>query len=233
MSAKKINLDLIHEHFEVVDGELWKIDSRIKRPLTSEKTFIDKADGKKDIYQVNRLIYAITNNVEEFDYLGSDDDGQQVPLPTDVISLLAHISKDKIWLSKTGTRGYTARLTDLDGVRLSKTFKVYNEACEWQRARTDEIWGDRLRKYNVYNRYFDELAINRQDNGTMPVSRARVTTSRVYWNDADELEMLKDLYRDEMPIDDIVIAINDAFDNNRKYGSIASKIFKLSKAGLL
>ncbi len=233
MRAKKIDLDLINEHFELVAGELWKINSRTKKPLIGEKTFIMSEDGTKDIYKVNRLIYAMTNNIEEFDYLGSNDDGDLVPLPVDVISLLANIDRDKIWLCKDGSRGYTARLTDLDGVRLSKTFNSYDESIEWQRERTEQIWGDRLRKYNVHKRYFDAVAINRQDNGTMPIHKSRATTSRVYWNNQDELEMLKDLYGDEMPIDDIVIAINDAFGNNRKYGSIQSKIQKLSKAGLL
>ncbi len=45
--------------------------------------------------------------------------------------------------------------------------------------------------------------------------------------------MLKEMYRDETPLDDIIVGLNDAFGNNRKYGSVQSKIHKLNVAGAM
>ena len=228
MRAKKIDLDLINEHFELVAGELWKINSRTKKPLIGEKTFIMSEDGTKDIYKVNRLIYAMTNNVEEFDYLGSDDDGDLVPLPVNIISLLAHVSNDKTWLHKSKTRGYTARLTDGDGVRLSKTFESYSDALKWQRKQVDIIWGSELRKYNVYNRYFDAEPTERYDDTPMPRSSKLFPSNRKYWSD-DETNMLRKLYTSGSPLVEITNELNSEFDTDRKIGGIQSKVFKLNR----
>jgi len=234
MRAKKIDLDLMKENFEVIDGELWRIDSRVNKPLDANgKTFIFRADGSKDVYRTSRITYAMINNVSEFEYLGLNDDGHLVPLPADLISLLGHTNADKVWLHRDHSRGYTARLTDLDGVRLSKTFLEYDDALAWQKERVGQIWGDKLREYNVHNRYFDSEPVNRQDAGTMPKHITRKTMKRTYWDNPEELEMLKELYRDEVPIDDIVIAINDEFGNERLYGSVQSKIHKLNVAGAM
>jgi len=185
------------------------------------------------VYQTSRVTYAMVNNISEFDYLGLSDDGYLVPLPADIISLLSHTDADKVWLHKDHRHGYTARLTDLDRVRLSKTFTEYDEALVWQKERVEQIWGDRLREYNVHSRYFDSEPMNRQDEGTMPIVTPRATYTRTYWNDPEELQMLKEMYRDETPLDDIIANLNDAFGNNRKYGSVQSKIHKLNVAGAM
>ena len=232
--AKYIDLDLMKENFEIIDGELWRKDSRVNKPLTPNgKTFILNVDGTKDVYQTSRVTYAMVNNVSEFEYLGLNDDGYLVPLPADLISLVGHTDADKVWLHKDHSRGYTARLTDMDGIRLSKTFMGYDDAILWQRGQVEKIWGDRLREFNVHARYFDSEPTNRQDNGSMPAPKARATFRRTYWNDPEELQMLKEMYRDETPLDDIIVGLNDAFGNNRKYGSVQSKIHKLNVAGAM
>jgi len=227
--AKRIDLDLIHQHFEVVAGELWKIDSRTKKPLIGEKTFIMNDDGTKDVYKVSRLIYAITNNAEEFDYLGTNDDGNLVPLPIDIISLLAHIDADKCWLHKSNTRGYTARLTALDGTRLSKTFNLYEDALKWQRKYVDIIWGERLKEYNVYNRYFDGIATRKYSDAPMPDAEPNVSR-RTIWT-SGELTMLKSMYSDGISLPEILGSINSEFGNERSYGGLQSRIHKLNSRG--
>lgn len=225
---KILDLDQLNDTFHLDAGELFRTGGRTNKAINSLKTFIYREDGSKEIFQTDRIKYAILNNVEMFDPLVQDDNGELVPVPSNIMTLLSMTKADKVWLHKDHTRGYTARLTTLGGQRLSKTFESYEDALEWQEKNTIKVWGRRLRKYNVYGKYFGVDCIKRTCAVDMPVavgiSVHGKKTRHSFWTPS-EITKLRVMYAKGDKLEDM----SEVLD--RSYGSVQSKIFKLNRDG--
>ena len=153
MKNKYLDLDLLNDVFEIIDGELWRKGGRVKKPILNQRCSIYHEDGTVGRFNTQRVIYAIQNNISEFDDLMLNDDGDYEPIPNSVKSLVAFSKDDKV-CKFTPNRGWTARWTALDGTRPSKTFDTKEEAIEYQQEQTKLIWSAELKKHNMYEQYF-------------------------------------------------------------------------------
>jgi len=224
-----IDLDLMNETFEIVDGELWRIGGRVKKPILGLKASVYNDDGTKDQYITQRILYAMNNNVEIFDPLMIDDDGAYVPVPNNIRALVRLNYGDRVFKSSGDNRGYTSKTLNTDGSRPSKTFKVYNDAINHHKELTEAVWGEELKKYNLYNKYFDgyEMNISSEPMPTIVPAVPKPAGFRIQrWSDV-EAQSLRTMYRDGMPLKEIAKKLG------RKYGQVQSKIFKMNKSGAM
>ena len=225
--VKVIDLDLMNDTFEIIDGELWRIGGRVKKPIRGLKSAVYNADGSKDEYITQRVMYAMLNNVEVFDPLMIDDDGVYVPVPNNIRALVRLNYGDRVFKDDRDNRGYTSKTLNPDGSRPSKTFKVYNDAVNHHRELTEQVWGDELRKYNLHKKYFDGYG-ETVETEPMPVVVPKSTSPKGYrvkrWSDT-EVATLRAMYNDGSPLKDICEELG------RKYGQVQGKIHKLNVAG--
>jgi hypothetical protein len=226
-NLKVIDLDLMNETFELAgDDELFRIGGRSNKPIRGEKIFVYLPDGSKDEYITRRIIYAMNNNVEIFNPLMLNDSGNYIPVPNTIRALVRLNFGDRIFKDSKTNRGYVAKILNPDGTRPSKTFKTYNEAVKYHRDRTEQIWGDELRKYDIHKKYFDGYSENIETE-PMPdiVPRPMPEGYRVKrWNEA-EIASLRIMYNRG----DKLQAIADRLGRN--YGQVQSRIYKMNHNG--
>ena len=224
---KILNLDELNTVFYLDGGELYRDGSRKKQAINALQTWYINDLGIKEYVITERVKYAMANNIELFDYLVQDDSGNYRPVPNNLRALLAMVQDDKVYKSCEDNRGYAARLVDQTGQRLSKTFKSYTDALEWQKQQVLDVWGKELIKYNVYNKYFSNEPITREAARTVIAKATGSKGGRAPRWKLAETVLLKRMYNRGDKLKLIASKLS------RTHGMVQSKIFKLNKYGLM
>ncbi len=164
MNASRINLALVQEEFEVIDGELYKRNAKPQfagRPLKGQALKVMVNYTEYVYYKVNRIIYALENEVEMFGELIEDDDGVIVAVSHSVKSLFSQQHKqssrvfdNRNYDDKSRACNYMVRVVDREGVRHEKACLDMDEATKVSSELFSELWDDELKRLNIYNRYY-------------------------------------------------------------------------------
>jgi len=155
----KIDIDVLEEHLYLEGKQLYR-QGKPNKSLNHQKMV---RVGSERPY-TSRVIFALQNGYSPIDYLLIDDDGDYVEVSDSIRQMFAYRKYPKIneteWSIKikplTGTEtGYLARWFNLEGKRLSKTFKTSIEAEEYQKQMVKKVWGSELKRLNLYVSYFN------------------------------------------------------------------------------
>jgi len=125
------------------------------RDVTDQRTV--KVAGIK--HTTRRVQYALENNAVPVGRVVVNDMGTYVDVDNNnLYALLLYKNSSKVretsWSLSGHEPSYMARWTNTEGQRLSKAFKTSYEAKKYQDEMVNEIWGDELKRLNLYNTYF-------------------------------------------------------------------------------
>jgi len=144
----KLDLDQLNQELELLPtGSIKRLYGRFAVVIDPSQKCIRVGS---DRIKYERVLYALQNQVSNFGYLFTDDDGQLVELDDHTAMLLAYSNYDKVM--KKGNR-YVARWIEPNGNRRSKLFGSYSEALNHQQQMFDKYHKSKLEELNIYQTY--------------------------------------------------------------------------------
>ncbi len=146
-----MDLGALQSTFYVFQGNLYRSKNNT---LCSSRMARFTANGEHHRCLVNRIIYALDNEVGNFNYLLKDDAGKSVEVSREILAMFHYKKYTKI--KKYREDRWLARWHTAIGGRGAKSFKTHKEALSYQKNKFIAEWKETLVKLNLWEAYNKE-----------------------------------------------------------------------------